>query len=181
VVPAREAGLDGVVPKVAKRCCYQVRTCATLMEALVIASVASVAVFAGRVLPPLKQTHGHRPVLRSVIVLLCRAKIVLGVSWCGVAVEVDLLSAVAKHGAAGCHAANTSHAICVGFLRGPLNSRVGSAIEHAIVVFADWVAWRRVCNAKGLTQAQVESQVTLVVLGLDNEGSCGHVERDSAL
>jgi hypothetical protein len=35
-----DAGLDEVAPKLAKRCCYQVRTCVTAVEALGIASVA---------------------------------------------------------------------------------------------------------------------------------------------
>jgi hypothetical protein len=140
-VRASDVGPDGVVPKGAKRCYYQVRTCATSMEALVIASVALVAAFAGCVLQSLKVTSGCHPVLGSPVVLLCRAKMVLGLSWCGGAVEVGLLRVAATGRGPGCHAANTSHAICVGFLRGPLNSRVGSAIEDATVDVAGWVAW----------------------------------------
>jgi hypothetical protein len=45
----------------------------------------------------------------------------------------------------GVHAANTSHSICVGVLRGPLNSRVGSAVGRAAVALAGWDAWRRAC------------------------------------
>jgi hypothetical protein len=141
VVRGRDADLDGVVPKIAKLCCYQVRTCATSMEALVIASVAQVAAFAGYVLPPLKESNGHHPVLGSLVVLLCRAKMALRLSWRGVAVEVGLVSVVARRHGPGFHAANTSHAICVGFLCGPLNFRIGSAIEHATVVSPGWVAY----------------------------------------
>jgi hypothetical protein len=145
VVHARDAGLDGVVPKVAKRCCSLVRTCAISMEALVIASIALVAVFPDYVLQPLSVSNGHHLVLGSLVVLLCRARRVLGLSRCGgVAVEVGLLSVVATGRGPGFYAANTSHAICVGFLCDPLNSRVGSAIEHATVAFARSVAWRRV-------------------------------------
>jgi hypothetical protein len=68
---------------------------------------------------------------------------VLGLSWRGVAVQVGLLNVVATSPGPGCLAANTSHAICVGFLGGPSNSRVGA---HATVVFAGWVAWRRSCS-----------------------------------
>jgi hypothetical protein len=126
------------------------------MEVLVIASVAPVAVFAGYVLQPLKVSSGYRPVLGSLVVLLCRAKMVLGLSWCGVAVEVGLLSVVARRRGPGCHAANTSHAICVGFLCVPLNFRVGS--ERATVVFAGWVAWRRSCNVRKVdSNAQLSS------------------------
>jgi hypothetical protein len=67
VVRARDVGLDGVVPKVAKRCCHQVRTCVTSMEALVIASVALVAVVAEYVRQPLKVSNGHHPVLGSLV------------------------------------------------------------------------------------------------------------------
>jgi hypothetical protein len=145
VVRAREdAGLDRVVPKVAKHCCCLVRTCATSIGALVIASAAPVAVFAGYVLQPLNLSSGHHPVHSSLVVLLCRAKMVLGLSRSGVAVEVGLLSVVARRRGPACHAANTSRAICAGFLCGPLNS----AIENATVVFAGWVAWRRVRNVR---------------------------------
>jgi hypothetical protein len=157
VVGGRDAGLDGVVSKIAKRCCYEVRACATSKEALVTASVAPVAVFAGYVLPPLKESNGHHLVLGSLVVLLCRAKMALGLRWRGVAVEVGLLSVVARRHGPGFHAANTSHGICVGFLCGPLNFRVGTAIEHATVVFAGRVAWRRACNVgKVDTSAQLE-------------------------
>jgi hypothetical protein len=61
-----------------------------------------------------------------------------------VAVDMGLLSVMATRRGPGLHPANTSHAICLGFLYGPLNSLVGSAIEHATVVFAGWVAWLRV-------------------------------------
>jgi hypothetical protein len=183
VVRARDAGLDGVEAKIAKRCCSQVRTGATSMEALVIASVAPVAVVAGCVLQPLKVSNGHHTVLGSLVVLLCRAKMALRLSWCGVAVEVGLLNVVATRHGPGCQAANLSHAICVAFLcGGQLNSRVGSAIEHATVVAAGWVAWRRACNVRKVdSNAQLESLVTLVVLGLDNEVSNGHGERDSTV
>jgi hypothetical protein len=117
------------------------------MEPPVIASVAQVAVFAGYVLLPLKVSNGNH-VLGSPVALLCRAKMVLGLTWRGVSVEVGLLSVVATGRGPGCHAANMSHAICVAFLCGPLNSLVGSAIEHATDVFAGWVAWRRVCNVR---------------------------------
>jgi hypothetical protein len=161
-VRAREdAGLDGVVPKVAKRCCSQGRTCATSIEVLGIASVAPVAVFPACVLQPLKLSNGYHPALGSPVVLLGRAKMVFGPSWRGVAVEVGLLSVVATRRGPGCHAANMSHSICVRFLRGPLNFRVGSAIEHATVVFAASVAWRRVRNVRKVdTSAQVEARVT---------------------
>jgi hypothetical protein len=66
-VRARDAGLDGVVPKIAKRRRYQVRTCTTSMEALVIASVALVAVLAGCVLQPLKVSNGYHGVLGSFV------------------------------------------------------------------------------------------------------------------
>jgi hypothetical protein len=107
----------------------------------------------------------------------------LGLSWRGVAVEVGLLSVVARRRCPGCHVANTSHALCLGFLCGPLNSRVGSASEHPTVVFAGWVAWRRrACNVRTVdTSTEVESGVTLVALGLNNEGSCGRVAGDSAV
>jgi hypothetical protein len=154
------------------------------MEALVIANVAPVAIDEGFVRQPLKKSNGHCHVLGSLVDLLCRAKMVLQLRWCGVAVEVGLLSVVATHRGPGCHTANTSHASCVGFLCGPLNSRVGSAIEnaieHATVGFANWGAWRRVCNVRRVdSNTQVEPRVTLVALGLDNVGSCGHVEGDS--
>jgi hypothetical protein len=61
------AGLDGVVPKVAKRGFSQVLTCATSMEALVIANVALVALFAGHVLQPLNVSSGYRPALGSLV------------------------------------------------------------------------------------------------------------------
>jgi hypothetical protein len=145
-VRARDAGLDGVVPKVAKFCFYQVRTCATSMEAPAIASVAPVAVFADCVPQPLKVSSGYRPVLGSLVGELCRAKLVLGPSWRGVAVEVGLLSVVATCRAPGCHAANMSHAMGIGVRCGPLNSRVGSAMRHATVVVAGLVAWRPAFN-----------------------------------
>jgi hypothetical protein len=155
-VRARDMGLDGVVPKIAKCCCCQVRTCATSMEALVIASVVPVAVFAGCVLEPLKVSNGHQPVLGCLIGEFCPAKMVLGLSWRGEAAEVGLWSVVARHRGPGCHAANMSHVICLGFLCGPLNSRVGSAIENVTVVFAGWVAWRLVFNiiCERLTRAR---------------------------
>jgi hypothetical protein len=115
------------------------------MEAPVIASVALVAVFAGYVRQPLKVSNGQHPVIGSLVVELCRAKMVLGLGWRGVAVQVGLLNVVATSPGPGCDAANTSHSICVGFLCGP-NSRVGSAFEHATVVVAEWVAWRRACS-----------------------------------
>jgi hypothetical protein len=180
-VRARDAGLHGVLPKVAKRFCSQVRTCATSEEALVIASVAPVAVFAGCVLEPLKVSNGHHPVLCALVDQLCRAKMVLRLSRRGVAVEVGLLSVAARDRGPGCHAANMSLAICVGFLCGPLSSRVGSAIEHATVVVGDWVAWRRICNVRKIdSSAQVKARVNVVVFDLENEGSCGHVEGGSA-
>jgi hypothetical protein len=158
-VRARDMGLDGAVPKIAKRCCCQVRTCAASMEALVIANVAPVAVFAGCVRQPLKVANGHHHVLGSLVGKLCRAKGVLGSSWRGAAAEVGLLSAVAKHRFPGCLATNTSHAICVWFLCGPLNSRVGSAIELATVVFVGWVAWCRACNVRKVdTSVQGEAR-----------------------
>jgi hypothetical protein len=99
---------------------------------------------------------------------------VLGLSWCGGAAEVGLLSVAATGRGLGCHAANTSHAICVRFLRGPLNSRVGFAIEDATVVVAGWVAWRRVCNARKVdTSAQFESRVTIVGLVWTTKGVVG--------
>jgi hypothetical protein len=113
----------------------------------VIASVALVAVFGGCVLQPLKVSSGYRPVLGPLVGLLCRTTRVLGPSCRVVAVAVGLLSEAATDRGPGCHAVNTNHAICVGFLRGLLNSRVGSAIEHATVDFACSVAWRRVCKA----------------------------------
>jgi hypothetical protein len=61
---------------------------------------------------------------------------------------------------AGFQTANMNHAICVGFLRGPLNFRVGSAIENATVVVADWVAWRRVCNVRRLTATRRSQHVS---------------------
>jgi hypothetical protein len=143
-VRARDVGLDGVVPKVANR----VRISATSLEALVNASVALVAVFAVYVRQPQKVSNGQHPVLGSLVVELCRAKMVLGLSWFGVAVEVGLLSVVATGRGPGCCAANTSHAACVGFLCGPLNSRAGSATEQATVVSAGWVAWRRAFNVR---------------------------------
>jgi hypothetical protein len=149
-----DVGLDGVVPKVAKRCCYQVRTCATSIEALVIASVVLVVDFAGCVRQPLKASNGHDPVLGSLVVSLCHAKMVLGPKWRGVAVETGLLCVVARGHCPGCHAANTSHAVCVGLLSGPLNSRVGSAIENATVVSAGWVAWRRARNVRRVELAR---------------------------
>jgi hypothetical protein len=181
-VRARNAGLGGVVPKVSKRCCCQVRTCATSTKVLGIASVAQVAVFAGCVLQLLKVSNGHHPVLGSLVVLLCRAKMVLGPSWRGVAVEVGLLSVVATRRGPGCHAANMSNVIFLRFLRGPLNSRVDSAIQHATVVFAASVAWRRVRNVRKIeTSAQVEARVALVALGLDSEWSSGPAEGDSVV
>jgi hypothetical protein len=112
------------------------------MEALVIASVVPVAVFAGYVLQPLTVSSGYRPVRGSLVFLLCRAKMVLGQRGRGVAVEVGVLSVAARRRGPGCHAANTSHAICLEFLCGPSNSQVGSsAIEHA-----GRVAWLRACS-----------------------------------
>jgi hypothetical protein len=137
------------------------------MEAPVIASVAPVAVFAGCVLSPLKVSNGHHPVLGSLVGELCRAKMVLRLSQHGVAVEVGLLNVAARDRGPGCHASNTSHAICVGFLGGPLNFRVGSAIVRATVVFAGSVAWRCAGNVQKIDpSAQVVSRVTLVVLDL---------------
>jgi hypothetical protein len=147
-VRASDAGLDGAVAKIAKRCCSQVRTCATSKEALVTASIAPVADFAGYVLPPLKKSNRHHLVLGSLVVLLCHAKMVLRLSWRSVAVEFGVLSVVATRHGPGCLAANMSHSICIGFLCGPLNSRVDYAIEHATAVFAGWVAWRRACNLR---------------------------------
>jgi hypothetical protein len=112
------------------------------MEALVIANDAEVVVFPGCVRQPLMVSNGNHPVLGSLVVEPCRAKMMLGLSWCGVAAAVGLLSAVATRRGPGCHAANLSHVIYIGFLCGLLNSRVGSAIEHATVVSAGWVAWR---------------------------------------
>jgi hypothetical protein len=115
----------------------------------VIASVVLVAVFARYVRPSLNLSNGHYLVLGSLVGKLCRAKLVSGPSCHVIAVDVGFLSLAATRPGPGCHAANTSHAICVRFLYGPLNSLVGSAIEHAIVVFAGWVAWRLVlatCN-----------------------------------
>jgi uncharacterized membrane protein (DUF441 family) len=68
-VRAREhAGLDVVVSKIAKRGCYQVRTCdATSMEALVIASVAPVAVVAGCVRQPLTISNERHVVLGFLV------------------------------------------------------------------------------------------------------------------
>jgi hypothetical protein len=63
----RDAGLDGVVPKIAKHCRYEVRTCATSIEALVIASVAPEAVVAGYVLQTLNIAKEHHPVLGSLV------------------------------------------------------------------------------------------------------------------
>jgi hypothetical protein len=159
-VCASEVDLDGVVPKIAKGCCcYQVRTCATSMEALVIASDALVAVVAGYVRQPLKVSNGRHHFLGSLVGQLGRAKMVLGLSWRGVAVEVGLLGVAAMRRGPGCHAAKMSHAICVRFLCGLLNSRVGSAIEHATVVVAGWVAWRRAGNVRQVdAKAQVESR-----------------------
>jgi hypothetical protein len=131
------------------------------VEALVIASVALVAAVVGYVRLPLKVSNRHHPVLGSLVGELGRAKMVLGLSWYGVAVEVGFLSVVATGRGPGCHAANMSHAIRGGFLCGPLNSRVGSAIQHATVVFAGWVAYRRACNVRRVdTSAQVEVRVT---------------------
>jgi hypothetical protein len=124
------------------------------MEALVIASDAQVAVVAGCAPQALKVSNGHYPVLGYVAVELCRAKMLLGLSWHGVAADVGLLSLAATARGPGFHAANMSHAIGVGVLCGPLNFRIGFDIEHATVVFAGWVAWRRACNvrSKSLTQ-----------------------------
>jgi hypothetical protein len=92
---------------------------------------------------------------------------VLRLSRRGVAVEVDLLSVAATGRRPGCHAAKMSHAICVGFLCGPLNSQVCSAIELATVVSAGWVALRRAYNVRNVdTSVQVEARVTLVVVDL---------------
>jgi hypothetical protein len=109
----------------------------------VIASIVRVAAFAGYVRQSLKVSSGYRPALGSLVGELDRAKMVLRPSWRGVAVEVGVLSVVARRRSPGCHAANMSHAIRVGFLCVPLNSRVGS---HATVVFALWIAWRRACS-----------------------------------
>jgi hypothetical protein len=141
-VLATDADLDGVVPKFAKRCCYQVRTCAISMEALVIANDAEVVVFPGCVRQPLMVSNGYHPVLGTLVVEPCRAKMMLGLSWCGVAVEVGLLSLAAAARGAGFHAPNMCHAICGPLNCGPLNCLAGSAIEHATVVSAGWVAWR---------------------------------------
>jgi hypothetical protein len=133
----------------------------------VIASVAQVAVFVGCVLEPLKVSNGHYPVLGALVCELCLAKMVLGLRWRGVAVEGGLLYVVATGRGPGFHGASTSHAICARFLCGPLNSRVGSAIEHAAVVVVGWVAWRRACNVRKIhPSAKVESRVTLVALEL---------------
>jgi hypothetical protein len=161
-VYARDAGLDGVVPKVANRCCSQVRTCATSMWAPVIATVSPAAVVARCVRQLLKESNGHHPVLGAPVVLLCRAKMVLGLRWRGVAVAVAVLSVVSRRRGPGCHAANMSHATCVGFLCVPLNSRVGSAVEHATVVVADWVAWRCACDRS--TQARRLKRASLINL-----------------
>jgi hypothetical protein len=109
----------------------------------VIANVAQVAAFPGWVVQPLKLSNGHYPVLGYLAVELCRAKMMLGLSWHDVAADVGLLSAVATRRGPGCHAANMSHVVDIGFLCGLLNSQVGSAIERATVVSAGWVAWRR--------------------------------------
>jgi hypothetical protein len=99
---------------------------------------------------------------------------VSGLSWCGGAAEVGLLSVAATGRGPGCHAANTSLESCVGFLRGPLNSRAGCAIEDTTVVVAGWVAWRRVCNAgKVATSAQLESRVAIVALVWTTKGAVG--------
>jgi hypothetical protein len=173
-VRAKPVGLDGVVPEIAKRCCYQVRICATSMEALLIASVAPVAVSAGCVLQPLKVSSVYRPVLGSLVGLLYRATRVLVPSCRVVAGAVGLLSEAATGHGPGCHAANMSNAICVGFLRGPLNFGVGSAIEDATVVVAGWVAWRRVCNAgKVDPSAQLESRVAIVAAVWTTKGAVG--------
>jgi hypothetical protein len=77
---------------------------------------------------------------------------VLALSWCGGAAEVGLLNVTDMGRGPGCHAENTTHVVSGGFLCGPLNSRVGSAIVHATVVSAGWVAWRRTCKmCEGLT------------------------------
>jgi hypothetical protein len=123
------------------------------MEALVIA-IAPAAVFAGHIRQPLKVSNGYRPVLGSLVGLLCRAKMALPLSWRGVAVEVGLLSAVATGRGPGCHAANMSRAIRVVYLRGLLNSRLGSAIQHATVVFGGCVAWLRASDAIGAASSQ---------------------------
>jgi hypothetical protein len=99
---------------------------------------------------------------------------VLGLSCRGVAVEIGLLSVVASRRGPDCHAENMSRAICVVFLCGPLNCRVGSAVEHTTVVFAGWVAWRRVHNlGKFDTSAEVESPVTLLQLVWTTNGAAG--------
>jgi hypothetical protein len=116
---------------------------------------------------------------------------VLRPSWRGVAVEVGLLRVVARrrgrgcHGR-GCHAANMGQASCVGFLCAPLNSRLGSALEHATVALAGGVAyyivvlavWERLTRAHRLKYA---SLANLVALDGDNEGRCGQVERESTV
>jgi hypothetical protein len=99
-------------------------------------------------------------------------------SWRGVAAEVGLLSVAATAHGPGCHAENTTHAVSGGFLCGPLNFRVGSAIEHATDVSVGWVAWRGAWNVRRVdASAQVESRVsstrlvwtTKVVVGLLKE------------
>jgi hypothetical protein len=80
---------------------------------------------------------------------------VSGLSCRGLVAEVGLLSVAATACGPGFYAANMSHTKCGGFLCGPLNSLVGSAKEHATVVSAGCVAWRRACN-KGCTSAQIE-------------------------
>jgi hypothetical protein len=161
VLRARDASLDGVVPKVAKRCYYQARTCSTSMATLVIASVSPAAVLVRCVPQLLKESNGHHPGLDSLVGQPYRARLVLGPNWRGVAVEVGVLSVAATGRGPGCHAATMSHTICAGFLCVPLNSRVGSAVEHATVVVAGWVAWRCARNVgKVDTSAEVESRVT---------------------
>jgi hypothetical protein len=173
------------VPKIAKRCCYAVQSCATSMEALVIANVAPVAVFAGYFRGRLKVSNGHHPVLCSLVCQLVRAKMGLRLSRRGVAREVGLLSVMATRRGPDFYAVSTSHAICVGYFHGPLNSRVDSAIEHATAVFAGWVAWRYgdvLAMCEGLTQVHRLNHASLeCCLIYRTSGSCGHVEGDSAL
>jgi hypothetical protein len=84
---------------------------------------------------------------------------------------LGLSSLAATSPGPGIHAVNMSYSICVGVLRGPLNSRVGSAVGRAAVVLAGWDAWRRACDVRKVdTRAQVEARVTMVALGLESEG-----------